>query len=376
MHIGMLSPTFPPMPGGVSYSVYYLAKNLVKKNHKVTVFKRGSYKKPQIHITDGIKVIHIPYLPCYPFHVYVHGIFFNKYFKYFEKELDLLHIHIPLPPQINTHIPTVATVHGLPEIKTRSLNPSNPSAIAELLFSFFVYNVEQNILQNVDKITTVSKETSKELQLHYQYSERDITVIANGVDIDFFSPKEKKNTEINILYAGRLDYKKGLIELIKSAKDITKKFPDANYLIAGTGPLINDLLRLVKNEGLHNRFTFFGHVNQKTLRNLYRESNVFILPSYYEGFPNVILEAMSCGLPTIATNVGGIPEIVQHQKNGLLIPPRNSTAITNALTKILTDESLISDMGKNARYETEKKYSWEHISNKYLKVYSSLLETK
>jgi glycosyltransferase involved in cell wall biosynthesis len=339
------------------------------------VFKRGSINKPKIYSNEGIRVVNIPYLPCYPFHVYLHGIFFNKYFKFFEKELDLLHVHIPLPPKIKTDLPTVATVHGLPELKTRSLNPTNPTAIAEFLFSFFVQDVEQHILQNVDKITTVSKETSKELQLYYQYSERDITVITNGVDLDFFSPKEKKNTEFNILYAGRLDYKKGLIELIKSAKDITRIFPNTNYLISGTGPLLNDLLRLVKNEGLHSRFKFFGQVNQKTLRNLYQESNAFILPSYYEGFPNVILEAMSCGLPTIATNVGGIPEMIQHKRNGLLIPPRNSTAITKALTNILTDESLRSEMSKNARYLAEKQYSWNNISNEYLKVYTSVLDT-
>ena len=376
MQIGILSPTFPPMPGGVASTVYYLAKNLVKKNHKVTVFKRGSSKKPRIHTTEGIKVVSIPFLPCYPFHVYIHGIFFKKYFKYFEKELDLLHVHIPLPPKIQTNIPTVTTVHGFPELRTRSINATNPTSIAEFLFSSFVYDVEHQILQNVDRITTVSKKTSKELQWYYHYSESNITVIVNGVDIDFFSPKDRKNTDINILYAGRLDYKKGLIELIKSAKDITKHFPNTNYLIAGTGPLINDLLRLVKNEGLHSRFKFFGHVNQKTLRNLYRESNVFILPSYYEGFPNVLLEAMSCGLQIIATDVGGIPEIIKHQKNGLLIPPKNSTAITNALTEILTDESLRLEISKNARYDAEKKYSWDHISNKYLKLYSSLLETK
>ena len=172
-----------------------------------------------------------------------------------------------------------------------------------------------------------------------------------------------------------LVYKKGLLELIKSAKEIAKNYPNINYLIAGTGPLLNDLLRLVKNEGLHRQFKFFGHLNQTTLRYLYRKSAALILPSYYEGFPNVVLEAMSCGLPTIATNVGGIPEIIQHKKNGLLIPPRNSTAITNALENILTDEPLRLEMGKNARYDAEKKYSWDHISNKYLSIYSTLLDT-
>ena len=374
MKIGIVSPTFPPMAGGVSYYVYNLSKELVKKKHKVVVFTRGSYRKTLYQNIEGVDVFRIPFIPSYPFHVHLHGLFLERIFNGIEENLDLLHTHTPLSPVLETSLPKVVTVHGLPELSARKFKSNSPRAFFEILFSFMVYRIQNGLLHAADKVTSVSFNTKKELMHYFSLEENGIRVIGNGVDESFFHPKKVKEEDLSILYAGRLDYKKGLIELVHSAKEICMIYSDVIYKIVGMGPLYNELRSLIKNEGLHDKFRFYGHVDRNTLRELYRESSVFILPSYYEGLPNVILEAMACGLPIVATKVGGIAEVLHHRVNGLLISPGDEKAITDSLDQLLGDDDLRYRMGTISRLEVEKHYTWGSISDQYLQLYEELLD--
>jgi len=374
MRIGIVSPTFPPDGGGVSFYVYNLARELVKKGHKVIVFTRGSVYKSSIQKTEGIYVQKIPFIPLYPFHVNIHGIFLNKTFKKYEKELDIMHTHIPLPPLVKTSLPVLATVHGLPELKTRTLTPWNPTILSEILFSFIVYDTEKKILKLADKVTTVSHNTGKELEYYYNLHKKDISVIGNGVDEKYFHPVENENDKINILYAGRLDQKKGLFELVQSARDICATYENVFFKIAGSGPFLNNLLNYVHKNGLSDRVLFYGHVDRNTLRSLYQNSSIFLLPSYYEGLPNVILEAMSCGLPIVATDVGGISEVVHQGDNGFLIQPQDHIQISNSLKTVINDKSLRMKMGNKSRSYIIKHNTWNEISNRYIRQYEELLK--
>jgi len=374
MRIGIVSPTFPPDGGGVSFYVYNLAKELVKKGHKIIVFTRGHTKYSDIQEIEGIYVNKVPFLPVYPFHVNIHGIFINRIFKTYEKQLDILHTHIPLPPIVNTKLPILATVHGLPELKTRILPPSNPIILSEILFSFVVYNTEEKILRKANKVTTVSHSTGREIEYYYNLSNKDITVIGNGVDETFFSPKHNENNEINVLYAGRLDQKKGLLELVQSAREICSTYENVNFKIAGDGPFLSKLLNYINKNDLSERVLLYGHVDRNALRRLYQNSSIFLLPSYYEGLPNVILEAMSCGLPIIATDVGGISEVVHEGDNGFLIQPQDHNQITNSLKTMIDNKSLREKMGKKSRSNIIKYNTWNEVSNRYIRLYEELLK--
>ena len=100
---------------------------------------------------------------------------------------------------------------------------------------------------------------------------------------------------------------------------------------------------------------------------------MFVLPSCAEGMSNVILEAMACGLPVIATSVGGNPELVENEETGLLVPPRNVEALYDSFKKLLSDKKLRERMGRSGRKKVEEYFTWDKIAREYLKLYESIL---
>ncbi len=174
----------------------------------------------------------------------------------------------------------------------------------------------------------------------------------------------------NILYTGRLDYRKGLTDLIKSAKFVLNEYPDVSFLLAGDGNLRPNLERLVKKEGLEKNFSFLGYINQEKLIEHYQRDTINVLPSYMEGLPTTVLEAMACEMPVVATDVSGTNEAVIDSINGILIPPKNPEKLANALLKLLNDENLRRNMGKNGRNYIERKFTWDKIAKNIVRSYN------
>ncbi len=108
---------------------------------------------------------------------------------------------------------------------------------------------------------------------------------------------------------------------------------------------------------------------------MYQNATLFVFPSYHEGLPGVVLEAMSCGLPIIATDVRGNRDLISTGENGILVPPRSPRKIAEAITTVIDDETLRKKLGKNARETIEDGYTWDEVSNKFLKCYESLPST-
>lgn len=371
----MVTSEYPPVLGGVAYFVHNLSIRLSEKGHKVTVITRGS-RKLRKQCVQGLVVFRAPFVPLYPFHVQLHGIFVNQLFRSLEDDFDVVHIHIPLPPYIRTSLPTLATVHGLVELRSRYIDNYSVRSMAEKLFSNLVFSMELKLLQNVNAITAVSNFTAEELGEYYGFEKSNIRVLGNGVNLKFYRPGDSGMRLPNILFAGRLDHKKGLLELVNSAQYVCRMRPDATFVIAGAGPLDSGLRRLVNENGLNGNFSFLGHVDKNTLLKCYQSASIFVLPSYYEGIPNVILEAMACGLPVVATRAGGIPEVVTNGKNGFLVSPKNPEEISQAILGLLDDERLRKDMGEASRKEMERHYSWDVISENALLCYKSIMDNK
>ena len=362
------------MSGGVSLYVYNLSRNLVNKGNVVTVITRGSHRNEKVTEIDGIRLFRAPFIPLFPFHVYIHGLFVQRIVKRLEKSIDVLHLHVPLPPYVDTTLPVLATFHGLPEYRSLYIHPLTFRSLSEGLFSAVVYNIEKKIVTRANKIASVSKKSAIEIEHYFGYNLNNIDIASNGVDSDFFTLNKEEKKEFNILYVGRLDYKKGLIDLVNAGKKIISNYPNTKFTLVGSGPLLNTLIDIVDRNNIRNSFFFPGHVDQKTLRNFYQESSIFILPSYYEGLPNVILEAMACGLPIISTKVGGIPDVLENEKNGLFIPTGDPEAIESAIIRLINDADTRKEMGVYSREMVEKHFSWDVVSNRYLELYQSLLE--
>jgi len=170
-----------------------------------------------------------------------------------------------------------------------------------------------------------------------------IEVIYNGVNHDKFGAKKAELKAENqhgeyVLYIGNLKKTKGIFELLNGFAQIKDKYPALNLLYAGPGALKNELLECAKSLNIESNIKLLGGVNHDELPSLIHHAKLLALPSYNEGVPNVVLESMACGTPVLATSVGGIPEVINTQTCGVIIPPKNENAVAEGLVTLLSKE--------------------------------------
>ena len=229
-----------------------------------------------------------------------------------------------------------------------------------------------------DRIIAISQSVKKSLLLYEFVSKKKVYVLSNCIDYQLFennSKLEKLSTKENITIGTvcRLEPQKGIRYLLLAMKTILIKFPNVKLEIVGTGSLLNELQNLADELGISNSIKFLGKFAD--VIPFYRRMDIFVLPSLYEGFGIVILEAMAMGIPIVATNVDGIKEVVINGESGLLIPPKNPEAIAIAVKHLIDNpqftERLISEGKKRAKLFDIQ----DHLMN-LDKLYTSLLRTQ
>ena len=377
MHICMISREFPPVSGGIGYYVYNLSRELIKKGHKVTIITHGTTSKTEKEIFDGIDVFKVTFFPLYPFHMILHGIFVNSLLNSLSPELSLIHLHSPLTPTIKTSLPIVTTVHTAMKIDSRYHEVVDPYSLAEKVQSmYFSPFTESRLLRLSNVVTAVSPSVANELT-EYGFDSRKVTIMWNGVDEKVFCPLgNNEKLEKYILYTGVLRARKGLFDLMKCAILVNKIIPNVKFVICGTGPLLQKLKEQVRSVGLEKKVLFLGRVERKRLINIYQNATIYVVSSIYEGLPTVLLEAMACGLPVVATNIGGNRDLISSNVNGLLVPPRSPEKMAQMIALLWNDEHLRKRLGDNARETIVKKYTWELITNNFINVYEALVQNK
>jgi glycosyltransferase involved in cell wall biosynthesis len=374
----VLANPFPPKEGIGNYT-YHLSKKLIEKGHEVVVITRGSWKGLEREFFEGIEVIKVRFIPIYPFYLNLHGKFVNKTFKSLESNIDLIHFHSPLPPLINTTCSKVTTVHTPMLTDYRFVRmESIYSMMSKISARFVSYPIEKKLFQASDLIMTVSDSVAQELKEEYHLTQDQIFVVGNGVNESFFYPKEQnaENDNKYILFSGRIEREKGLFDLVESGRYILSNRFDISFVIAGNGRDLNRLKRKVHSLGLEKKFKFLGQVSKENLVKLYQDAALFVFPSYHEGLPTALLEAMSCGIPIVATDVRGNRDLISNRKNGILVPPRNPKKLAEAISLLIGDRPLSKTYGRNARLSIEQNFTWNEVSNKVLKCYELILEKK
>jgi glycosyltransferase involved in cell wall biosynthesis len=201
--------------------------------------------------------------------------------------------------------------------------------------------------------------------------------------LEIFLPAENKASFI-ITFLGRIHPQKGIDVLIKAAKNLKDHNID-NFVLLLAGPLSGDfsitddkpspyalrIMRIVKKYGIQQNIRFLGRIPQEHKVLLFGISSVFVLPSYYETFGLVTLEAMAAGVPVVGTNVGALPDIIKNDFNGYLFEPGNSKKLSSILIKLYKDRELLKRLAENAK-ETAKAYSWRRIAELTYDVYKRL----
>lgn len=364
------SANFPPEEGIGNY-IYNMSKELIRKGNQVTIITRGSSSKINQEDFEGIRLYRVPLFPLYPIHVQIHGIFVKKLFSSIQSDFDVIHFHTPLPSPLKTNLPTMTTVHTPMKTDTAKVELVNPFSVAVKLQGKISCLIESKLFKISDKITSVASSVSQELS-EYGLNPDEVEVIGNGVDEKLFCPIQNKASEKYILYTGRLSYRKGLFDFIECGVNICSRYPDINFKLTGKGPLFEKLQKIVQESGYEDRFEFLGHVEKSKLIELYQNATIFVLPSHYEGLPTTLLEAMSCGLPVVATAVSGNLDVIESGKNGILVPIKSPDKMAEAVSSLLNDENLRTELGIAARKTIEEKFTWDAISDKILRCYDSI----
>lgn len=269
------------------------------------------------------------------------------------------------------HSKTVLNVHGFSPLEVR-LSP------AKLLILDNVALVHsRHVYRFVDKIVVNSHYMLRNMVEYYGIDPEKIEVIPNGVNLERFSTPEKSIRlagHPSLLYFGGLLERKGVDVLVRAVAKAKSVLPGIKLHLVGTGNFCEYLRLLSAHEKIEKDVVFWGYADRPSVSRYYKGADICVFPSRYEPFGIVVLEALASGKPVIASNVGGIPDIISDGKNGILVEPNDPEALSRDIITLSQDSALMKRLSANA-VETATRYSWKNIAEKYLCLYKHLMNT-
>lgn len=236
-------------------------------------------------------------------------------------------------------------------------------------------------LKKADKVFTVSRSLLNLLK-QAKVPEKKLEYLPNGIDADYFNPeiveshiKEEMNLEPEtalIGFVGRLSAQKNIPLLLRAIQGLIVQGKKLRLLIVGEGPLKNQVQHLIQEMELENWVHLLGFVED--LREVYKSLDMLVLSSNNEGMPNSILEAMAMNVPVVSTAVSGIEELIENEKEGLIVPCGNSDALTEAMLKLINDPDLRQRMALAGREKVKDKFAFQNRVHRLEEVYKELNE--
>lgn len=297
-------------------------------------------------------------------------------------DFDVVHVHGNLSgllvSMVNEPTPLVFTTHNPTPWMCTYESPY------EQKFREAAYRlVDLNTIKRTDHVIAVNQRLKDEIVSKWSIPPSKVTVVPNGVDTRAFSPSNRKAGDVRAkyriegmfcLFVGQLRARKGVDFLLRAFDEIN----DSNMkcVVVGDGPERNRLEKLVNDLGLRSRVLFTGAVPFGDLTDLYAEAEFFVLPTVAEGSPLVVLEALASGLPVVSTKVSGIPEVVDNEQNGFIVPPRDVRALAERMELLIRDADLRAKMSQNARKSTVENFGWNVVAERTLSVYRKAIEDK
>jgi glycosyltransferase involved in cell wall biosynthesis len=374
--------TFLPHVGGIERVVYEQCKRLMKKQFETMVLTHRNYTANS-YVFDGIKVrcydsINIGFRLGIPYAIPQVNSF--KTFLETIKANDLIHVHGH--PYLSSLLAAkIAKRYGKPLVLTQHntfIKYNNIWDTAEMVNDLAI---GKQVLKEADKIVVVSNAT-KNYVLSLGANAAKMRVLHNGVDLKRFKPLPEVKGEMRkklgisqdacvVMTVRRLVYKNGIDTLIESAGIAVKKNPKLVFVVVGKGPDFEEIKERIVQLGMQRNFRLMGFISDKDLPFYYNLADLFVLPSKSgEGLPLVALEAMACGLPVVATNVGGTSEVMS-EEYGKLVQPNSPNSLAEAILEYSCKK--LAALKKELRTMMEQKYSWDRNVKKLVKIYEELI---
>lgn len=344
---------------GAEIMVENLSVGLYNNNIDIKVVSLYNY---QSAITDRLESYNIPIYYLNKKNGLDIKLLLKLYRLLKNEKPDVIHTHLFIMPYI---IP-IAIITKIP-VKIHTIHNVAKKEVGKI--RRVLHNIFYKKL-NVVPIS-ISPLITDSISEEYNISKSKINMVYNGINLKKCKVKTKYDItdKIKITHIGRFSEQKNHIKIIESFKLVNNIYPNTILRLIGTGELQNEIIEKVKELNIEQSVEFLGE--QPNVYSYLNDSDIFIFPSLWEGMPITLIEAMATGLPIVATEVGGIPDMIENNVSGLLVS-NNKEDISKAIIKLIKDENLRAKIGKNAFYSS-KKFSMQNMSNDYMRIYKSEL---
>jgi glycogen synthase len=385
----ILSWEYPPLiEGGLARHVRKLSEAMVERDVEVHVLTRGGEESPARELANGV-VVHRIREPKRPtdlgeFVTWVERMNSDMLAAGVELgdryEFDLVHGHDWLVANACDHLakrfeaPLVTTIHATEYGRHQGWVDKHPQT--------YIHGVERWITNRSQRVIACSHYMREQIVDIFGVAEKRVSVIPNGIDPDdlqaqdpaelvrlrseFAAPEEKL-----VLLIGRLVYEKGFQLALEAMPRLIDAVPGTRFLVAGSGTHEAELHRQAEELGLMEHGTFLGWIGDDVLHSLYRIADLTVVPSIYEPFGLVALEAMASGCPCIVADTGGLREVVVHEEGGLRFRADDPEALAEVAIRVLSDDELGRRLVADA-YEHVRRFDWGDVAEQTAAVYADL----
>jgi glycosyltransferase involved in cell wall biosynthesis len=354
-----------PSTGGAEMQARLLSRSFAGAGHEVTVVVPRLDRSLPVHDTlDGVKVERIAYPQLKGLGAVILFIRFALLLLWRRKQYDAVHVH-------TAHY--LAAVAGLVRpltgktlmVKVTGAWEFQGGVLDPKLRGRPLYRLTNWMLRKTDHMHCISDYTRKML-LEAGYADDQVCMIPNAVDLARFVPTRPPRIPPAVVFVGRLVPVKGLPVLLKAWKKVVAKMP-ARLVIAGDGPQRDELHQLASDLQLGEHVDFLGNVSD--VPSVLAGATVYVQPSYQEGMPNSVLEAMACALPIVATRISGNVDLVEEGDSGLLVPVADEDSLAEALASLLAAPERARAMGLRSREIVERRFSVPSVLQQLLSAY-------
>jgi glycogen(starch) synthase len=389
----ILSWEYPPLiEGGLARHVRKLSESLAELGTEVHVLTRGGEESPDEEDVGGVS-IHRVREPTRPselgeFVAWVEhmnsdmlaaGVELGDRF-----EFDLVHGHDWLVAAACDHLarrfgsPLVTTIHATEHGRHQGWVDKHPQS--------YIHGVERWITNRSDRVIACSYYMREQIADIFGVEEERVSVIPNGIDPEDLRAQDRDELqrlrrefagpdERLVLLIGRLVYEKGFQIALEAMPRLVERFPGTRFLVAGSGTHETELRRQASDLGLLDQGTFLGWIGDDVLHSLYRIADLCVVPSIYEPFGLVALEAMASGCPCIVADTGGLREVVPHDEVGLRFRARDPDSLAEVAERVLADEELGRRLVSEA-LEHVRRFDWLDVAGRTSGVYAELLRQR
>ncbi|UCG52469.1 MAG: glycosyltransferase [Candidatus Latescibacterota bacterium] len=355
--------------GGLEKKLYDLVKRIDRGHFRVVVccLKQGGYFK------DAFVDLRVPFYEGLLKHKY-DVLAYPRLLRLLRREnIDLVYT---LPHPNSVLLSAVARFTGRVRRVVVSIHGTGSPSGGKMVRGYL-----KPVLGGVDRFIAVAQAHRRYLIESESLDARRVVVIYNGVDVEKYRPGEPnpslqsslgiKNGERVITTVSSLNRYKGIDVLLRAASPVCREFDDIRFVIVGGGPERDALETLSAELGLTDRVIFTGI--RTDVDDILRLSDLFVLPSRTEAFPNVVLEAMASGLPVVSTDVGSVAELVEEGKSGLRVPSENVDELCGAIRSLLVDATKAKSFGKRGRAIVEDNFRLEGMCHERERLFEELL---